>query len=205
LPVDFDLKLRELNMGGIGSGRGYRSRNQITIEETKRIDIRYLKKRGFLRPGISGSLTWNVGGEPSGDIRFSTEEHHINLNYRVRAYGDDWEPITQTIHLERTPCNFGGCRTWLRCPRCNTRVGILCCNGKLFLCRHCYKIPYGSQMETKVDRMIRAKQKLESRIFAPDTCSKTKGMHQATFERLYDQWVTLEIQIDEAIFFRFMY
>ena len=202
LAVDFVLKLRELNMGGVGSGRGYRSRNQTTIEETKRIDVRYLKKRGFLKPGISGSLAWNVRGEPSGNIRFSTEEHQLNLSYRCREYGDDWKPVKQTIRLARTDCNYGGYRTWLCCPRCNTRVGILCCNGKLFLCRHCYELPYGSQMETRIDRMIRAKQKLESRIFIPDTYQKAKGMHQSTYKELFSQWITLESQIDEAIFSR---
>jgi len=192
-------------MGGIGSGRGYRSRNQTTIEETKRIDVRYLKKRGFLKAGISGSLSWNLGGEPSGDIRFSTEEYQLNLSYRFREYGGDWEPVAQTVRLARTDCHYGSYRTWLRCPRCNTRVGILCCSGKLFLCRHCYKLPYGSQVETKIDRMIRAKQKIESRIFVSDTYRKTKGMHQATFERLYDQWISLENQVDDAIFSKFSY
>jgi len=189
-------------MGGIGSGRSYRSRNQITIEETKRIDVKHLKKMGFLKPGISGSLSWNVGGEPSGDIRFSTEEYQLNLSYRWREYGDDWEPVKQTIRLARTDCNYGGYRTWLHCPRCNTRVGILCCNDKLFLCRHCYQLPYGSQMETKIDRMIRAKQKLEKRIFQPDTHQKIKGMHRATFKRFFNHWIAMENYIDAAIYSR---
>lgn len=189
-------------MGGVGSGRGYHSRSQTTIEETKRIDVRHLKKMDFLRPGTSGTLSWNVGGEPAGNINFSTEEHQLNLSYRWRVYDDDWEPVEQKIRLTRTDCNYGGYRTWLRCPRCNTRVGILCCNGKLFLCRHCYQLPYGSQMETRIDRMIRAKQKIEKRIFKADTYCKIKGMHQATFDRLYNQWIWLETSIDNALFYR---
>lgn len=44
-------------MGGIGSGNWYRWDKRTTIEETKRIDIRYMRQQGLLKPGWSGSLS----------------------------------------------------------------------------------------------------------------------------------------------------
>lgn len=50
-------------MGSFSSGRGsYASTG--TVEQARRIDIRYMKKRGLLRPGLNGTLNWNRGGTP---------------------------------------------------------------------------------------------------------------------------------------------
>ena len=81
-------------MGGRGSGSYYRSSSRTTCEEVRRIDIRYLRKQGLLQPNRAGSLTWNTGGEPSGDIRYTMFENTIELNLRYRRYSDDeWEPV----------------------------------------------------------------------------------------------------------------
>ena len=95
-------------MGGIGSGSWCRSNNQTTIEETKRIDIRYMKRRGLLKPGFGGSLKWSCGGAPNGDIRYSCYRDRLQLNFRYREHGGDWQPAEQTIYFDRTPCNYGG-------------------------------------------------------------------------------------------------
>jgi len=43
-------------MGGLGSGSWYRWDSKYTVEQCHRLDIRYLKRQGWLKPGYFGSL-----------------------------------------------------------------------------------------------------------------------------------------------------
>ena len=49
-------------MGGLGSGYWDRWDTKDTVEQCHRIDIRYLKQQGLLKPGYSGWLRWSRGG-----------------------------------------------------------------------------------------------------------------------------------------------
>lgn len=184
-------------MGGHGSGTYCRWSTQTTIEETKRVDIRYMRKQGMLTPGCSGSLYWNRGGEPTGNIRFSCFTDYLRLDFRFRYHGeDDWQTIEQKITFDRTACHYGGKRLWFLCPGCHRRVAVLCSDGPLFLCRHCYRLPYGSQNEDVLDRLVRRKDKLGKRIFRHYDCgegwSKKKGLHWRTYNRLLTEYERLD-------------
>lgn len=191
LPNDFDKK--GFMMGGSGSGQWYRWDSKSTTESQHRVDIRYLKKQGLLKPGIGGSLSWSCSGEQTGSIRYRMESGHLVLEYRHRSPGGDWEPVEQTISFDRTPCFFGGHRKWFLCPRCLKRVAILYGGGKDFFCRHCYDLTYSSQQEGTIDRIGRKARKIRARLgastdlFAPVSCRKPKGMHQKTFLRLREE------------------
>lgn len=183
-------------MGGSGSGNWYRWSTQTTIEETKRIDIRFMKKQGFLKPNITGSLSWICGGESSGDIRFITYQDELQLNYRCRVNGGEWQTVEQHIAFDRTPCNYGGERMWFLCPKCNRRVGVLCSESILFLCRHCCQISHASKQKGYMDNLINQKHKLGKRIFEHyeygEGWGKKKGMHWKTFNRLHIRYRMLE-------------
>lgn len=178
-------------MGGLGSGTYYRGNNKTYLEEVRRIDLNFMKKKGMLRPGNRGTLTWFCGGEQAGLINYRTEYAQLVLNYRYREYGEEWTPYEEHVLFDRTPCNYGGERLWFLCPHCNRRVGILVGEGVRFLCRHCYGLPYSSQGETPYDRKQRKLLKLEERIFGDGDC-KVKGMHWKTFDRLYNQYQQLD-------------
>jgi hypothetical protein len=185
-------------MGGLGSGRGsYASTG--TVEQARRIDIRYMRKRGLLRPGVNGTLNWNRGGTPTGEISFTASNQSLELRYRVQEHGGDWENINQTIQLALTPCLYGGHRKWLVCPHCTRRVAVLCFASKLFYCRTCCRLAYGSQREDKLGRMARTRDKLAQRIFEDDSYTRKKGMHRKTFERLYQQHFDLECEFDYLV------
>lgn len=192
-------------MGGYGSGSYYRWCKKTTTEETKRIDIRYLKKQGLLRPNRTGSLSWTCGGEPSGDIRYKMFSDRMELNYRFRRNGGDWQPVEQTIWFDQTPCNFGGNRKWFICPHCHTRVAILYGADVEFSCRLCYGLAYSSQSEDYLDRMQRKADKIALRLdpdgLDDDYYYKPKGMHQQTFDRL----ITANNRLQEAIEGGFLY
>lgn len=186
-------------MGGVGSGTWYRWDKQSTIEETKRVDIRYMRHSGLLKPGYTGSLSWSRGGKPTGNINFICLQDYLQLHFRYRFGNEgDWQSVEQKITFDRTPCHYGGERLWFLCPRCDRRVEVLCSDGPLFLCRHCYKLPYRSQNESKLDRVITRKHELGERIFEFYECGegwgKKKGVHWKTFERLHAEYQQLETQ-----------
>lgn len=185
-------------MGGKGSGSWYRWDKKSTLEEVRRIDIRYLKSQRFLEGYTSGTLSWNCGGEPRGLINFTHSNDVLTLNYKYREYGGEWQSAKQTINILKTPCHYGGFRKWLECPYCKRRVGILAGADVYYACRHCYKLSYGSQQETHSDRIIRAKHKMGERIFEQyehgDGWMKKKGMNQKTFDRHYRKYQMLEQQ-----------
>lgn len=192
-------------MGGRGSGNYCRWGSTTTMEETKRIDIRYLKKQGWFNGYRShGTLSWNCGDEPSGYINAEYDGDYMLLKYRYRENGGDWEGVELRVNLTTTSCNYGGSRKWFICPNihCQRRVGVLSGHGKYFLCRHCYKLSYGSQNETRLDRMIRARNKLEDKIFDETGYQKKKGMHWKTFDKLYLKYRWLGMKIDEGVIFK---
>ncbi len=182
-------------MGGSGSGTWCRWNKKTYTEEVKRIDIRYMNKRGFLKPGFNGSLSWSSRGEPSGNINFVAWETKMRLKYRYRINGGEWEPVEEDIQLDQTPCNYGGVRKWFICPSCGQRVGLLYGHGKYFRCRNCSGVTYASQSEGDLDRMCRKARRIRKRLdigvewwdadcLADPIMMKPKGMHQKTFDRL---------------------
>jgi hypothetical protein len=194
-------------MGGIGSGNWYRWDKQDTVEATKRIDIRYMKKEGLLKAGTTGTLRWTIGGEPNGKISYSVFHDHLRLDFRYRKNGEEWQLIEQGVPFGRTPCNYGGERLWFHCPRCNKRVGLLYGHDVLFLCRHCYQLPYASQQEGRLDNLITQKHNIGERIFEyyeyGEGYMKKKGMHQKTFDRLHARYKKLDYAINHLTVRRF--
>ena len=157
----------------------------------RRIDVRFLRARGYLgRVGFQGRLSWTVGGESCGVIDFTIESAAMVLRYRIRSEDDvEWRSVEERIPFDYTPCHFGGMRTWLLCPRCSRRGAVLYGHAERFLCRHCYRLPCASQGESHSDRMARKARKIRRRLGATDNLLepidvKPKGMRWKTFERL---------------------
>jgi hypothetical protein len=176
-------------MGGFGSGRHNSWSAKTTTESQHRVDIRWLKKQDDLRSGKAGLISWSLRGERTGSIGYRMKADRMILNYRHRPKGGDWEEVEQTILFDRTPCNYGGQRKWFLCPRCWTRVAVLYGAGKYFFCRHCYDLAYGSQQESRADRLMRKARKIRHRLGASDDLFepiwlKPKNMHWKTFDRL---------------------
>ena len=175
-------------MGGPGSGNWYRWDKKTTTDEVHRLDVRYMRKHGLLKPGYSGTLSWSRGGEKTGSIGYHVWSHKLVLKYRAKI-GGEWEDVEEPVQFDRTSCHYGGERLWFLCPHCGRRVAVRYGHRARFLCRHCYALPYGSQNEDYVDRMVRKARRLRARLGASDDLSqpilwKPKGMHQKTFERL---------------------
>jgi len=176
-------------VGGFGSGRpGWRPIG----EQLLRLDVRFLHRNDWLRTGLSFTLSWSWGGEPTASIGVTTSPDSIRLSYSTRA----GEQVDELVDLDRTLCNYGGMRTWFLCPRCGRRVGVLFA-GRRFWCRHCYGIAYAVENEDKISRLLRRSNKLRERVQAKAGTAypvtfKPKGMHQRTFDRI--RWEIEELE-----------
>lgn len=176
-------------MGGMGSGRRWHYSARDTTEDYPTIDVRRWKKDGLLTPGLGFGWQWSRGGEVVASIKVRVETGRVYLIYRHRS-GSDWKDENYPILLDWTPCNLGGQRAWFRCPvrGCGRRVALLYC-GDIFACRHCYRLAYPSQRETKEFRAIRRADRIREKLgwepgSVDDEGDKPKGMHRRTFERL---------------------
>jgi hypothetical protein len=160
------------------------------LDEVYRLDVRWLHRHGYL-DGRSHWVTWSRGEQQAGSLLLVLQPEGVVLTYRYRVGGGDWESVRQVVTLDWTPCHYGGERPWFRCAGCRRRVAVLCGEGKWFLCRHCYELPYRSQQETAQDRHCRKVRKLRDRLGASHNLmesiwpwNKPKGMHWRTWERL---------------------
>lgn len=184
-------------MGGWGSGR-YGSGSAATTDEVSRVDIRYLRKQGWLYPGTRGSLSWTCRGEPAGNVHYSITGDFFTLDYKTRQRGEDWELITLPVPITSNPCRYGGQRHYFQCPAigCGRRCEVLYSAGKYFVCRKCSGLLYSSQKGDRLDKIRHAKDKIGKRIFEDYDgewgCRKKKGMHRKTFDRGYVRFCELD-------------
>ncbi len=171
------------------SGNWVRWNSKKITENSRRIDIHWMYKKGLLRNGSIGSISWKSRGEQTGSIGYIMSSDKMLLNYRCRPVGEDWESIEQEIKLTFTPCNYGGYRKWFSCSNCGRRVAVLYLASKYFYCRHCCNLNYGSQHENKAFRYVRKAHNIQVRLGGgagslnpfPD---KPKGMHWKTYRLL---------------------
>lgn len=154
------------------------------------LDVRYLQRNGYLRPGTGSSQKWSRRGEQFASINLSAWDGHVTLSYRTRDRGsDEWEQKEYPVSVEWTRCNYGGERAWFRCPAlgCGRRVAILY-GGSIFACRRCHNLAYDSQSETRHGRMLLKAQAIREKLggtpcVADEFPQKPKGMHWRTYWR----------------------
>ncbi len=176
-------------MGGVGSGKRSGKKPKVTTERLPSIDIRLLRKQGYLIPDTDGELTWSVGGKPVCSVRYRMYLSKMVINYNHRSKDGHWVPAKQEIIFDQTQCNYGGGRQWFLCGNCNRRVAVLYFGSGGFFCRHCLNLTYASQQENEEHRMMRKARNIRQRLGAGDNLfapiwEKPKNMHQTTFDRL---------------------
>ena len=175
-------------MGGWGSGKHWPSAE--TTADRHQLDVRRLERDGLLDRRHQFTWQWSRKGEVLSRMGIRPEDDRLILSYRHSSHGGEWTSQDYSVWLERTPCHYGGRRTWFLCPArgCGRRVAILYC-GKVFACRRCYRLVYECQRESESDRADRRAWKIRERckddfgsLFDP--LFKPKGMHERTFRRL---------------------
>lgn len=198
-------------MGGLGSGNHWRWGSRDTCESYTRIELPYLRKQGMLRPGYYGSLSWNRGGEPSGDIRFRMHENSMELIYKHRKAGAKWQEVNEHVPFAFTGQHFGGRRRWFVCLSCRRRCAVLY-GGTHYRCRKCWNLAYASQRELPHYRALTQAQNFRRRL-GGSPCTdepfpeKPKGMRWRTYDKLRQRGEALDERADKltaAIFGRWL-
>ena len=179
-----------------------RQEDHSATEDFLSIDCRKLARDGLLTRPYFSSIQWNRRGQvvASIDVCGSADGSFIELDHSTRS-----GQVRYKVQIERTPCNYGGERLWVRCPRCNRRVAKLYCYVK-FRCRHCLQLNYRSQKETTGARAVRRLNKIKAKLGAPtgliyqvcDTPPR-KWMHRTTYDRLRVEAMALESSVREEL------
>lgn len=187
-------------MGGFGSGRWSRwgGNGRPTVEAVRSLDVNRWHREGYLRAGVFFSWKWTYADGDRAVINAEARSDEVVLRYRVRVNGGEWEDVEDVVPLERTPCRFGGFRSWFRCPRCRRRAGKLYQAAKRFLCRRCYGLAYDCQREKRDARARRRAFKIRRRLggeanFVSPFPWKPKGMHWRTYLRWREEAQAAEL------------
>ncbi|WP_394154515.1 hypothetical protein [Loktanella salsilacus] len=188
-------------MGGIGSGTYARLGTRNTVDDMRALPISKLSKAGWLSSGGTCAFTWSRAGRRIGAINETAAAGHVVLSYKARSNGTEWRDMKYSVQIDRTPCNLGGTRAWFICPAqgCGRRVATLY-GGAVFACRHCHRLAYPSENESRHDRTARRADKLRDRLQWPQGIlngsgwGKPKHMHRVTYHRLEQEYRQLEAQ-----------
>lgn len=118
----------------------------------------------------------------------------ISMNYQFNG-----KPYAYDVGITTSSCHYGNYRYWFICPHCSKRVGVLYCAG-LYVCRHCIKANYATQLMQPLDKLFRKVAKIRHRLqwqqgIAYGHGVKPKGMHRKTYDRLVSEHDKLTQQI----------
>jgi hypothetical protein len=140
-------------MGGIGSGnyRGYRTKG--TVDNARRIDIRYLNCQGVLASDYF-NLSWTRNGETTSNVGLRVVAGiSVTVICKWRSISNgEWLPFEKTILLAHTACTFGGSRPWFVCPDCHRRIAVVILDLPRIACRHCLNLTYVSRNKSTFER-----------------------------------------------------
>jgi hypothetical protein len=188
-------------MGGWGSGR---QNGRPLVDDSLKIDISEMVRRGWLRPGESstGSLSWSTNGEYRSSVSYSydlsdRERGWLELRYTLKRSGEP-QGVVQRIDIVTTRPEFGGLRWWLKCPYRGLRVRKLYLppGGDRFASRRAWRLGYQSQREPPsqrpFDALCRLQKKLGCRQGWEEPLRRPKGMWQRTFDRHLERFWDLD-------------
>ena len=184
-------------MGGYSSGR-YRERNRGTVEAAIRLDLRAMRRQGFLVPGgvTSGVQRWHwaATGQESGSVSVTVNLSDPVSGFLTVRFNLNDEPKVQTIDIASAPMRFGGRRYYFICPRQGTRCEVLPIAGGVFASRQAHRLTYQSQSSDRVDRLRDRARKLEKRIWPDKGKARPRGRNR---ERLVEAWIQADTAFED--------
>jgi len=181
-------------MGGMSSGRR-RVENRGSVENALRLDMRSLRRLGFLKTGSTslGGIAWMRDGKQSSAIRVTVNLVDVNDAFVRLEFSVNMEDKIQWVRLDAVPCRFGGYRFFFRCPFTGCRVATLLCAGEVFGSRRSHRLTYASQSEGPLHRLYRARAKAEARAHGGRGFPIPRGANR---ERVLERWAACEEAAD---------
>jgi hypothetical protein len=200
-------------MGGSGSGRHRWGDTKATVEECRVLDIGEWRRQSLLRRDAWLTVRWSRGERETGSIgawligRDAEEQVCAAVLVYRAGSGEQAREVRETVPIVWRACRYGGERPYFVCPGedgvpCGRQVLKLYSGREaLFLCRHCYELTYESRRESTGNRALRQAQQVRTQLggsanmLAPFP-EKPKGMHWATYERLWERARSAEAVYD---------
>ena len=178
---------------------GHNWKGTGTVDAARSLDVMKLAHAGYLAGSHFGGWQWNYRDGSKAWISIAGGRDFIRLDYRVKSAGEDWQSVSQRVPIRWTSCHFGGERPWFICGvhangvYCGRQVAKLYGSGRLFACRHCYRLGYavqrGGPMDRAHHRLAHLHRKLGADYEGPDLPPppKPKWMRWATYSRITQQ------------------
>ena len=192
------------------SSGGHNWKGGGTVEATRSLDAMKLARAGLLSDLCSGGWQWTHGDESVATISIRGGRQQISLSYRAKSHGGEWQSVEQPVPISWTACRFGGERPWFVCGvqanglYCGRRVAKLYGAGRLFACRHCYRLGYAVQRVGPMDQahhhLARLHRKLSADYDGPEMPPppKPKWMRLKTYSRIAQQIEDGQERLDVA-------
>jgi hypothetical protein len=175
-------------MGSSSSGR-YRTRNRGTVDAALRLDLRVMRRQGFLVPGTvtSGVQRWTrvATGEESGAVNVTVNLTDPERGFVVIRFTLDGDLSEQEIRLASLPMRYGGRRYYFICPKHGRRCEVMPVVGGVFASRQAGRLNYQSQSNAPLDRMQAKAWALEKRLWPGRGKPGPRGRNR---ERLLAEW-----------------
>lgn len=134
--------------------------DRSTVEDSKVLDIFWLRQNDYFCGFRSGTIKWSRGDNVTGTIGIQVEVRNdpepggsVRLYYTSTSHGTgETTNLDYRVSLNTTWCNYGKYRWWFECPLygCGKRVGKLYLppGAKYFGCRNCHRLTYESCRES---------------------------------------------------------
>jgi len=191
-------------MGGYLSGRP-RSVNRGAVEEVLHLDMRYLRRNGFIVPGYrrTAFLHWTRQGIRTASIAVIVDLSDPGREFATLLYSFRGNRIEQYVTIDAVPCRYGGFRYYFLCPDTGARVETLVpsdiADGRC-ISRSAAALSYASQSETELDRLWRAQEKAADKAFGRNGHPRPRGENK---RRLEQRWEDLSGIVDRLVIARF--
>ena len=136
----------------------YYYNRKATTNESCRLTMSYLKKRGMLTGEESiEKISWTSSMTGKTTVALLTvnvgDDPHIRIVYAVTDRKGNKTDYDCEASLLTTDCNFGGVRYWFGCPSCGRRVAVLYLapGDVYFRCRNCNNLSYRSRNRCRLE------------------------------------------------------
>ena len=168
------------------SGR-HRTRNQGACERASRLDMRAIRRLGFLKAGagVSGHIGWTLRGEPSGMVALTVALTSPTEGLATVRWVSGGQPDAkpQAIAIVGLPCRFGGYRYYFLSG--GRRCEVLYSGGRGFASRQHHRLSYASQTMGFLDRLRTKRDDAKARAFGEGLHPRPRGANR---ERLVAVW-----------------
>jgi hypothetical protein len=142
------------------------------VEGSRSLDVMKLARAGYLSGATAGSWQWTYRDDTAATIGLVGGRDEVTLDYRIRSGGDEWQSVHQRVPIRWMSCRLGGERPWFLCDvsangaYCGRQVAKLYGAGRLFACRHCYRLGYAVQRGGPMDRAHHRLRRLHRKLGA---------------------------------------